>query len=135
MSRKLAIGEVGNHTFRLNLRHGQMFPSTGKKVATSHRMSSYPLLSVHPVERLPRSHDLAENVPSGLAISRSAAKTTSNLRHSCCFTFACLAEPTANFVAAASLTIDGGFLTGLAIGYAADRDMLKYLIIRRTSDE
>jgi hypothetical protein len=78
---------------------------------------------------------MAGNVPSGLAISRSAGKTTSNLRHSCCFTFACLAEPTANFVAGVSLTIDGGFLTGLAIGYAADRDMLQYLIIRRTSDE
>jgi len=78
---------------------------------------------------------MAGNVRSGLAISRSAGKTTSNLRHSCCFTFACLAEPAANFVAGACLTVDGGFLTGLAFGYAADRDILQYLIIRRTSDE
>jgi hypothetical protein len=38
----------------------------GNKAATSQRLFSYPPLSVKPVECLPRSYDIVENVPAVL---------------------------------------------------------------------
>jgi hypothetical protein len=100
-------------------RHGQMFPSTGQE--SYHLTSIVRLLAAfcEPVACLPRSHEVAENAPCGIAKIPSPGETTSTSGTLVAPPLACLLEPKADFVAGASLTIDGGALTGPAIGYPA----------------
>jgi hypothetical protein len=45
---------------------GRCSHQPGRKVATSDRLSSWPPLSVDPIERLPRTHEMAVKSPAVL---------------------------------------------------------------------